>query len=230
LMWDYLAQHGFGTAGPDQGHRLPGGGPHRLAEIGIINQPGFQMAAKPESVRPVHRRTEAGRSGRADRFEDRLLHVRAFVRPSWDCASPTIQSSTLRRKPSGMKHVGPDGHQPRFLRETAITSTIRNWPAPTSSGWACAFCHVGPDPVRPPADPENPKWENLNDFVGAQYLKVWAVFVPKDPKTGQDQEDSFVWQLIHSNPQGDARYVVHRHRLSEQSRHHERGLLPRRSA
>jgi hypothetical protein len=60
---------------------------------------------------------------------------------------------------------------------------------------------VGPDPVRPPADPENPKWENLNDYVGAQYFKVWEVFVPRRPD-GKQEEDSFVWQLIHSNPQG----------------------------
>ena len=26
-------------------------------------------------------------------------------------------------------------------------------------GMACAFCHAGPDPVRPPADPEYPKWK-----------------------------------------------------------------------
>src|SRR5207248_2602711 len=54
----------------------------------------------------------------------------------------------------------------------------------------------------PAADPENPKWSNLNDYIGAQYLKVWAVFVPPDPKTGKDPEDSFVWQLIHTNQPG----------------------------
>src|SRR5216684_7876131 len=47
LMWDYLAQHGFGTADLlktiDSRRRA-----HRLAEIGIINQPGFQAPAKPD--------------------------------------------------------------------------------------------------------------------------------------------------------------------------------------
>jgi len=37
---------------------------------------------------------------------------------------------------------------------------------------SCGFCHVGPSPVNPPADPENPKWENLSSIVGAQYFWV----------------------------------------------------------
>ena len=32
---------------------------------------------------------------------------------------------------------------------------------PYRVGMSCAFCHVGPNPIKPPADPENPKWENL---------------------------------------------------------------------
>src|SRR4029079_10584445 len=40
---------------------------------------------------------------------------------------------------------------------------------PYRVGMSCAFCHVGPNPNKPPADPENPKWENLSSDVGAQY-------------------------------------------------------------
>lgn len=40
----------------------------------------------------------------------------------------------------------------------------------------CAFCHVGPNPIKPPADPENPKWENLSSNVGAQYFWVDRIF------------------------------------------------------
>jgi hypothetical protein len=35
---------------------------------------------------------------------------------------------------------------------------------------ACSFCHIGPSPTNPPADPEHPLWSNLNSTVGAQYL------------------------------------------------------------
>ncbi len=43
---------------------------------------------------------------------------------------------------------------------------------PYRVGMSCGFCHVGPNPVKPPADPENPKWENLASNVGAQYFWV----------------------------------------------------------
>ena len=46
---------------------------------------------------------------------------------------------------------------------------------PYRVGMSCSFCHVGPNPVKPSADPENPKWENLSSNVGAQYLWVERV-------------------------------------------------------
>jgi hypothetical protein len=47
---------------------------------------------------------------------------------------------------------------------------------PYRVGMSCGFCHVGPNPVKPPADPENPKWENLSSNVGAQYFWVDRIF------------------------------------------------------
>ncbi len=47
---------------------------------------------------------------------------------------------------------------------------------PYRVGMSCGFCHIGPDPVRPPDDPENPKWENLNSSVGAQYFWIDRIF------------------------------------------------------
>src|SRR5262245_54030868 len=46
----------------------------------------------------------------------------------------------------------------------------RNLVRPYRVAMSCAFCHVGPNPIKPPADPENPKWENLSSNVGAQYF------------------------------------------------------------
>jgi hypothetical protein len=43
---------------------------------------------------------------------------------------------------------------------------------PYRVGMSCGFCHVGPSPTNPPADPENPEWKNLNSIVGAQYLWI----------------------------------------------------------
>ena len=41
---------------------------------------------------------------------------------------------------------------------------------------SCAFCHVGPNPVKPPDNPDTPKWENLSSNVGAQYFWIDRIF------------------------------------------------------
>jgi hypothetical protein len=47
---------------------------------------------------------------------------------------------------------------------------------PYRVGMSCGFCHVGPSPVNPPADPDNPTWANLSSTVGAQYMWVDRIF------------------------------------------------------
>jgi hypothetical protein len=69
---------------------------------------------------------------------------------------------------------------------------------PYRVGMSCAFCHVGPNPVRPPADPENPKWENLSSNVGAQYFWVDRIFNWQ----GDENRRSFFYQLFHTSRPG----------------------------
>jgi hypothetical protein len=67
---------------------------------------------------------------------------------------------------------------------------------PYRVGMACGFCHVGPSPVHPPADPAHPQWSELNSTIGAQYLWMDRFFVYEaDPK-------NFLYQLLHSYPPG----------------------------
>jgi hypothetical protein len=67
---------------------------------------------------------------------------------------------------------------------------------PYRVGMSCGFCHVGPNPVKPPADPENPKWENLSSNVGAQYFWIDRIFYwESDP-------GNFVFQLFHTSRPG----------------------------
>ncbi len=63
---------------------------------------------------------------------------------------------------------------------------------PYRVGMSCAFCHVGPNPDKPPADPEHPRWENLSSLVGAQYFWVDRIFSwSADPS-------NFFFQLLHT--------------------------------
>src|SRR6185295_15114019 len=64
---------------------------------------------------------------------------------------------------------------------------------PYRVGMACAMCHVGPNPINPPADPENPKWANLSANVGAQYSWWERIFNWR----GTSAEDSFFFQSLH---------------------------------
>ena len=78
---------------------------------------------------------------------------------------------------------------------------------PYRVGMACAFCHVGPSPLNPPADPENPKWENLASNTGAQYYWVSRIFFWNTRPRGPDNapapnEGNFLYQLFHTNPPG----------------------------
>jgi hypothetical protein len=67
---------------------------------------------------------------------------------------------------------------------------------PYRVGMSCAFCHVGPNPVKPPDDPENPKWENLSSNVGAQYFWIDRIF------DWNPESSSFVFQLFHTSRPG----------------------------
>ena len=67
---------------------------------------------------------------------------------------------------------------------------------PYRVGMSCAFCHVGPDPVKPPDDPEHPKWENLNNSVGAQYFWIDRIF------DWRVDESSYVYQMFHTSRPG----------------------------
>jgi hypothetical protein len=57
-------------------------------------------------------------------------------------------------------------------------------------GMSCAFCHVGPHPLHPPADVENPGWENLSTNIGAQYFRTAKVFA------GGLSEENLVYQIL----------------------------------
>ena len=78
---------------------------------------------------------------------------------------------------------------------------------PYRVGMSCAFCHVGPSPINPPQDPENPTWDNLASNPGAQYFWVNRIFFwntqPRGPNNAPaPNEGNFLYQLFHTNPPG----------------------------
>jgi hypothetical protein len=67
---------------------------------------------------------------------------------------------------------------------------------PYRVGMSCGFCHIGPNPINPPSDPNNPKWENLSSNVGAQYFWIDKIF------DWNPDEANFVHQLFHTSRPG----------------------------
>jgi hypothetical protein len=61
---------------------------------------------------------------------------------------------------------------------------------PYRVGMSCGFCHVGPSPIHPPADPAHPQWSELNSTVGAQYMWVDRIFIYQADPT------NFMYQLV----------------------------------
>jgi len=69
-------------------------------------------------------------------------------------------------------------------------------------GMGCAFCHVGFNPLRPPADPENPEWHNLHPGIGNQYLREQLFNTAKYPPERGIKPNNFKWQIANAQPPG----------------------------
>ena len=67
---------------------------------------------------------------------------------------------------------------------------------PYRVGMSCAFCHASFHPLFPPKDVTTPRWENISGNIGAQYLRIRAVFGNLLTK------DQFVYHLLDSQPPG----------------------------
>lgn len=67
---------------------------------------------------------------------------------------------------------------------------------PYRVGMTCGFCHIGPNPTNPPADPENPEYANLNSNPGAQYFWIERIFM------WEVDDTNFVNQLFRTSYPG----------------------------
>ena len=67
---------------------------------------------------------------------------------------------------------------------------------PYRVGMSCGFCHVGPNPTNPPADPEHPTWANLNSNPGAQYFWIDRIF------SYEADSSAFPVQIFHTSRPG----------------------------
>jgi hypothetical protein len=181
---------------------------NRWNYYGLVNEPCFEKATAPDEYGLwLDKRVAASAECPADPFENETKYpgvrigargktvpvgsyygkasgvagLRLFPNPAFDDAA---KEKWLKNK---------DGYytDDKFYNDQTLVRPYR-------VGMSCGFCHIGPNPTNPPADPEHPKWENLNSNPGAQYFWVDRVFF-WNPRA---VERSFVWQLFHTSLPG----------------------------
>jgi cytochrome c5 len=67
---------------------------------------------------------------------------------------------------------------------------------PYLAGLTCGICHISFNPTKPPADPENPQWENLAPAIGNQYIHEGEMF------KGRLTQANFVYWVFESQQPG----------------------------
>ncbi|HTC32930.1 MAG TPA: hypothetical protein VK724_06145 [Bryobacteraceae bacterium] len=183
---------------------------NRWRYLGLVNEPCFKQADAPDPDRWglwLDKRDPTCSSG-ADPFEDQtkypgvkigargttvqgkelpvgsfygwasgIVGLRLFPNPDFDDAAA--------KKWDPVKYYT----DPNYYNDSKLIKPYR-------VGMSCGFCHVGPNPLKPPADPENPKWENLSSNVGAQYFWIDRIFDWDNDPT------SFILQLFHASKPG----------------------------
>lgn len=87
---------------------------------------------------------------------------------------------------------GSDGFYERGGRVAADPDLVR----PFRVSMSCGFCHVGPHPLNPPPDPENPGWEHMSSTIGNQYWTPPTLF------TNLAKENTLFYQFLASQQPG----------------------------
>lgn len=141
----------------------------RFRELGAVTQPGCQAATGPDAHGLwLDTCAPDGLPAEFGRPAG-IVGLRRFDNPKFDPAK--WNADQYRAHPKGI--------EPPYL-----------------IGMACGFCHVGFNPLHPPADPERPRWSELAGAIGNQYWEEGRLFNLK--MTSKD----FRWHLGSRQPPG----------------------------
>jgi len=207
-FWDEAIKHSFGTFDLlktiSSAPGLPYGRDTRWTYFGVINEPCFEKPAAPD---PKHfglwldqRRADCPPDPFADATKYPGVKIGARGRDWLPAGSyygePTgILGLRLFPNPDFNAAARRDWDPKRYYDDPSYYQR-KDLVRPYRVGMACGFCHVGPSPINPPADPENPQWSNVNSTVGSQYFWFDRVFV------WSADQSNFTFQLLHAYQPG----------------------------
>lgn len=201
-FWNWLSDYTFAnfdllkvvSSHPD----LKGRRENRWYWYGVVNEPGFEQWRAPEGC--DHKTEDCGdpdrhglwldkRVGDPDPFENeekypgvkigaRGTTVDGKTMPvgSYYGQGTGIIGLRLFPNPAFNEEAAKEWDPVRYYNDKAYYSKP-GLVKPYRVGMSCAFCHVGPSPIRPPADFENPEWANLTSNPGAQYYWFDRIFI-----------------------------------------------------
>lgn len=171
---------------------------NRFEDLGLINEPGFKQAEKPDRWGVWLDVPEDGSSqGRIDRMvAEEGINERVYGR------STGVLGLRLFPNPKFNKEAQAKWDPERFYDLDDDYSMNPDLVRPYMVGMTCGVCHIAPHPLHPPENPNEPEWENLVSGLGNQYIKEGRVFATnlRPPKAGEPS--SFLWEMINSQPPG----------------------------
>ncbi|GAC1650527.1 MAG: hypothetical protein NVS9B15_10180 [Acidobacteriaceae bacterium] len=206
-LWDLLALKSFGALDfvkTISSHpSLKANRDNRWDYLGLVNEPCFEKATGPDPNRynlwldrrdpdcpqdPFEKEADypgvkygaRGKNipaGSYYGYPTGIVGLRLFPNPAFD-------ENAAKRWNADRYYTDPDYYNSKDLIK------------PYRVGMSCGFCHVGPNPINPPADRNHPKWENLSSNVGAQYFWIDRIF------DWDASPDNFVFQLFHTSRPG----------------------------
>jgi hypothetical protein len=155
----------------------------RFKKLGLINQPGFRQATKPDAHglwidEPIEGQGEPSEiDPKVVGRPTGIMGFRLFDNPDFKGEAVTRWDA---------KRYDTD-------QDYAVQRTLVR---PYRVGISCGSCHIAFHPCKPPEDPENPKWENLASAIGNQYIREGAVFA-NNVKPG-----GLFWEMLKLQPPG----------------------------
>jgi len=153
----------------------------RFKILGLSNEPGFRAPSKPDEyglwLDEQVRSEPAGIDEKVYGKPSGVLGYRLFPNPDFN--------DEARKKWDGKRFY----EDPTYYNDNKLVRPYR-------VGVACGSCHIAPNPSNPPADPEDPRWENLASAIGNQYMNEGKVFACNVEKGG------FFYEMLAAQPRG----------------------------
>jgi len=155
----------------------------RFKILGLMNEPGFRARASTEPDEfglCLDEQVEPEPAGIDEKVYGKpsgVLGFRIFPNPEFN--------EEARKKWDGKRFY----EDPTYYNNNKLVRPYR-------VGVACGACHIAPYPNNPPADPANPRWENLASAIGNQYINEGKVFACNVEKGG------FFYEMLAAQPRG----------------------------